>query len=266
MYFASICPTKKRPFATPPFHCAACESRCCHNSSAPGDPFGIFPAGIWPPTHPAGHFLASPQGTLQNQNNSGKMGKSPQKVEPATKIVWLRFWYVLISVFFVHALKHEVVFLILNHGQVCHFWRYFCDLFTTFEEQWSPKKGHTCQLKTTPTRTLHMSYYDISFVYLLSFHSFVDTNIMITVSTINTHTHSFCIYAISRDQILEHQNCKKRGSSTNSYGTSPLSHCLVPHDPVARTSRLSSTVPETSTSRNKKTQSAVYEYVCPPSQ
>lgn len=113
MYFASICPTKNHPSSAQhaPFHCAACESRCCHNSSAPGDPFGIFPAGIWPPAHPAGIFWHPPKKTLQNQNNRGNLEKSQQKVEPAIKYVWLRFWYVLISVFFVHALKHEVVFV-----------------------------------------------------------------------------------------------------------------------------------------------------------
>lgn len=54
------------------------------------------------------HFLASPQGTLKNQKQQGKTGKIPTKSrtsQPAIKNVWLRFWYVLISVFFVHAFK-----------------------------------------------------------------------------------------------------------------------------------------------------------------
>lgn len=103
--------TKNHPSSAQhaPFHCAACESRCCHNSSAPGDPFGIFPAGIWPPTHPAGIFWhPPPQGTLEKPKQQGKTGKNPTKSrtsQPAIKNVWLRFWYVLISVFFVHAFK-----------------------------------------------------------------------------------------------------------------------------------------------------------------
>lgn len=115
----------------------------------------IRPAFFW---HP-------PKECCKTKNNSGKLGKIPTKSrtsQPAIKNVWLRFWYVLISVFF-----------ILNHGQVCHFWRYFCALFYDLWGAVIPKKGHTCQLKTTPTRTLqslHMSYYNISFVYLLSFH------------------------------------------------------------------------------------------------
>ena len=103
--------------------------------------------------------VAKPKTTVEN------WGKSPQKVEPANQLLKMygygsgMFWFLF--------------FFILNHGQVCHFWRYFCALFYDLWGAVIPKKGHTCQLKTRPTRTLqslHMSYYNISFVYLLSFH------------------------------------------------------------------------------------------------
>ena len=120
MYFASICPTKNALSLHQklPFISSTCTvSLCCLWISLLPQFISTW-RSFWHisswhlTTYTTGrHFLASPKKTLQNQNNSGKLGKSQQKVEPAIKNVWLRFWYVLISVVFVHALKHEVLFV-----------------------------------------------------------------------------------------------------------------------------------------------------------
>ncbi len=89
------------PHTILPVSRAACESRCCHNSSAPGDPLGIFPAGIWPPAqkrtkvHPS--HLAHPK-EHREKKKQRKTGKIFKKVEPAIKNVW--FWYMFWCHFF----------------------------------------------------------------------------------------------------------------------------------------------------------------------
>ena len=67
------------------------------------DRLHIRPAFFW---HPQKN-IAKPK----QQWKPGKITRKSRTSQPAIKNVWLRFWYVLISVSFVHALKHEVVFV-----------------------------------------------------------------------------------------------------------------------------------------------------------